>query len=538
MLIFSPWFITKTFVILSSQFWGLISYLCFIIREEKLLLMLEISNQAPNKKATNRPLTFIAVLLATFMSAVEGTIVSTAMPAISGELGDFSLYSWVFSAYMLTMTITVLIYGKLADLFGRKPIIIFGIIVFLLGSILCGFATNMIMLIVFRFIQGIGAGSLASITTTIVGDIYQNEERGKVQGYLASVWGISAVLGPLIGGLLVDFVSWRYVFWINLPLGLLSLVFFCVYFHENIEKESKKVDYLGAVLLMAAVSSIMFVFVEAGVSFAWSSWQTYTLLSIFLLCIVWFVSRSFNVPETMIPLHLWQKKSIVVANIVALTTGTILIGISSYLPTFVQGVMEKSPVVAGFTLTTMSIGWPIASTIAGRRVYKTGFRKIALFGGASTVIGSILFILLSPEFGPIWAATGSFFIGAGMGFITTAFIVSIQTSVSWKDRGIATALFTFMRNLGNAVGAALLGGILNSRLVHYFSRAESDSGKELSLDSVNQLLKGDPNLSASDRWFIQEGLTVSLHTVYIVVGLFAVVSLLAILFYPKTSEDA
>src|SRR3954468_12318560 len=215
-------------------------------------------SKGSSQKQTMKPIVLASVMLAMFMGAIEATIVSTAMPAIVADLGGFTLYSWVFSAYLLMNSVTVLIYGKLSDLFGRKPILSFGIIVFLIGSILCGFAGSMKTLIIFRLIQGFGAGAVTPIATTIVGDIYTTEERAKIQGYLSSVWGISAITGPAVGGLLVQYVSWHYVFWINIPLGLLSLVGLWLFLHEDVVKKKHEIDYLGAILLTVTISTLMF----------------------------------------------------------------------------------------------------------------------------------------------------------------------------------------------------------------------------------------------------------------------------------------
>ena len=203
----------------------------------------------------------ISVMLAMFMGAIEGTIVATAIPAIVGDLGGFSLYSWVFSAYLLMSTVTVLIYGKLADLFGRRPVLSFGIIIFLIGSFLCGIAHTMEQLIIFRFIQGIGAGAVMPIASTIVGDVYTGEDRARVQGYLSSVWGISAVMGPAVGGLLVQYVSWRWVFWVNIPLGIFSIIGLYIFFKEEKEKKKRDIDFLGSFLFMLSISIFMFILV-------------------------------------------------------------------------------------------------------------------------------------------------------------------------------------------------------------------------------------------------------------------------------------
>lgn len=490
-----------------------------------------ISNQRKNQ--TKRPYVLAAVMLAMFMGAIEATIVSTAMPDIVSELGGFSLYSWVFSAYLLMNSVTVLIYGKLSDLFGRKPILLFGIFVFLIGSVLCGFAHSMEALIVYRLIQGFGAGAVTPIATTIVGDIYTQEERAKIQGYLASVWGVSAVTGPALGGLLVQFVSWRYVFWINIPLGLLSMIALWLFLHEKIEKKKREIDYLGAGLLTIAICALMVVLVQGGTSWSWMSKQVLALITICMVSFAFFIWQEKRASEPVMPFGIWKERSIFIANSASLITGIMLIGISSFLPAFVQGVMEQPPIIAGFTLTTMSIGWPIASTVSGKMMVKYGYRVTSIIGGVFLILGSLVFTMLTPEQGPLWAAIGSFLLGVGMGLTSTAFIVSIQSSVGWEQRGIATASNMFMRNLGNTVGAALLGGILNSQLYSYIQNHPET--KQYTVDSINILLNESERnkLSSSVKHILQEGLTSSLHSVYFVVLCLALVSLLFVLFLPK-----
>jgi EmrB/QacA subfamily drug resistance transporter len=499
----------------------------------------ENSLQSPRKRETKRPFVLVTVMLAMFMGAIEGTIISTAMPAIVGELGGFALYSWVFSSYLLMNAVTVLIYGKLSDLFGRKPILTFGIVIFLIGSILCGLAETMEMLILFRFIQGFGAGAVAPIATTIVGDIYTKEERAKIQGYLSSVWGISAVTGPALGGLLVEYVSWRSVFWINVPLGILAIAGLWLFLHENVEKKKHKIDYPGAILLTAAISSLMIVLVEAGTNWAWTSYKTIGLILLSLFTFLLFIFQEKRAEEPMMPFNIWRERSIFIANMTSLTTGVMLIGISSFLPAFVQGVMERSPIVAGFTLTSMSIGWPIAAAVAGRLLLNIGYRTTSMAGGAALILGSIMFVTLTPGLGPLWAAAGSFLVGVGMGLTSTAFIVSIQSTVAWQQRGIATAANMFMRNLGNTVGAALLGGILNSSIISYMKR-NGEAEQDLSIDTANVLLNEEERmkLPLDLKVLLQDALTSALHSVYFWVLIFAIISMLFIVFLPKQEKTA
>ena len=476
---------------------------------------------------TKRPLVLISVMLAMFVSAVEATIVSTAMPSIASELGGFSKYSWVFSAYLLMSTVTVLLYGKLSDIFGRKRIFAVGMLLFLLGSLLCGFANSIDELIFYRFVQGMGAGAVMPIATTIVGDIYSREERAKIQGYLSSVWGISAVTGPAIGGVLVVTIGWEYVFWLNLPLGIISLLGVLLFLKEPVNTKKPVIDYKGAALLTAALSTMLYLLVEGGVSFDWLSRPSMILLAASLLFFVLFIWAEKKAVDPMMPFEIWRNKTILYANLVSLATGVILISISSYLPTYVTGVMEQPAAIAGFTLTAMSIGWPLAAFFSGRLLLKIGYFKTSLAGGTFLIIGSLLFVLMQPGFGPLWAAMSSFFIGVGMGLTSTAFIVTIQASVSYELRGSATASNMFMRNLGSTIGVALLGSILNSSLLRYFA----DNGKDYSLSSINDLLSVDSRagISADALGFLQQALVGALQNVYLVTAFFALLSFILIL---------
>ncbi len=483
-------------------------------------------------KKTKRPLVLLSILLALFMGAIEGTIVSTAMPAIVGELGGFSLYSWVFSAYLLMNTVTVLIYGKLSDLFGRKPVLSFGIAVFLIGSLGSGYAWSMHSLIIFRLIQGFGAGAITPVAMTIVGDIYTKEERAKVQGYLSSVWGISAILGPAIGGLLIEYISWSWIFWVNIPLGLLSLGGLLFFFHENKEVKKQKVDYIGSTLLAVSLFLIMYLFVQGGISFSWLSFTSLVFIIILLILVISFIRHENRTAEPVMPFSIWKNQSILFANLTSLTTGIVLIGVSSYLPTFVQGVMGESPTIAGFTLTAMSIGWPIASFFSGNMILKIGYRTTCIIGGIFIVLGGLIFTILPSYEYVSLAASGSFLLGVGMGLTSTAFIVSIQSTVGWELRGAATAANMFMRNLGNTIGAALLGGILNNRISAYFSQNENEN---VDLNAVNELLNTEirSSLKPERLELLQNGLTHSLGIVYFIVLLLAILSVFLILKMPK-----
>ena len=483
------------------------------------------------KRGTNRPLVLISVMLAMFVGAVEATIVTTAMPVIASELGGFSRYSWIFSSYLLMSTVTVLVYGKLADIYGRKPILFIGLTIFLIGSILCGFAISMEQLILLRLIQGVGAGAILPIATTIVGDIYSTEERAKIQGYLASVWGISAVLGPITGGVIVSYLNWQYVFWVNVPLGILAMVGIGLFLHEPDREEDVAINYKGAILLTLSLSVILFWLVEGGQSFSRLSLNSLVLIGIGIGLFALFIIVERLAIDPIMPFSIWKNPVILYANLVSFTTGFILIGVSTYLPTYVTGVMEQPAIIAGFTLTAMSIGWPIASSAAGHLLIRFGPFTVSFVGGISFIIGAILFVFMNATSGPWYAAIASFFIGVGMGLTTTSFIVTIQASVPRNIRGSATAANSFMRNFGNTVGAAFFGAILNGVLLAEFKGRQSSFG----LDDVNLLLTEElrQSIPLEQVRLLQESLNTSLHWVYIGVTFFAVLSLALILRIPR-----
>lgn len=484
-------------------------------------------------KRTNRPIILASVMLGMFLSAIEATIVATAMPSIVADLEHFSLYSWVFSAYLLSSSATVLLFGKLADIYGRKPIYTIGMVVFLIGSIFAATTTSMVMLIVARFIQGIGAGAIMPIATTIVGDIYSKEERAKVQGYLSSVWGISAVIGPLIGAFFVDFLSWRYVFWMNIPLGLVSMIGILIYLQEDVKREKQSMDIIGTLCMVGGITTLMYLLVETGVSIQWNSLLFYGLIFLVVISFIVFSQQSRQKDTSIIPLEIWSYPMIKVANIATLLTGMIIVAVSSYLPTFVQGVMGQSALIAGFTLTTMSIGWPLAATIGGRLLLIIGYRVTSIIGGIFLIAGSGLFLFLPSMKSIMLASTGSFLIGIGMGLTSTAFIVAIQTTVPWKERASATASNTFMRSIGSAIGVALLGGILNNRIRQQIDEAALSSS--VSLNDVDKLLSAEKIGTVSEKTIIvlQNGLQTGLQFVYGGITLLAILSLIVILFLPS-----
>lgn len=486
---------------------------------------------------TNRSVVLASVLLAIFIAAIEGTIVATAIPSIVGDLGGFSLFSWVFSSFLLAQAVTIPIYGKLADLYGRKPVFTFGIIVFLIGSVLCGLAKTMNMLIIFRLIQGLGAGAVQPIATTIIGDIFSLSERARIQGYISSVWGVSSIIGPALGAFFVQYVHWAWIFWVNVPIGVFAVVGIWFFLGETVHKQQHNIDYIGSGLIFVSISALMIVFIQAGTVWAWSSAPVILLLGIFIVGFYLFILQEKHTAEPIMPLEIWNDSLLVVSNLATLTTGIVIIGISSFLPTYIQGVMGESPIISGFVLAFMTIGWVIGATLAGKIMFKLGFRRIAIVGGFWILIGSILLITMRPERGWLWAGVGSLLIGIGMGFARTVFIVGIQDSVEWQMRGVATASNMFMNILGNTMGAALLGGVLNTKLTSYLKGV---SGDAFNVNVINVLLDPVKRGTLPDKVIniMTLGLTISLQYVFYGVCIIAILSFVLVLFFPAKTRDA
>jgi EmrB/QacA subfamily drug resistance transporter len=419
------------------------------------------ANVAPSK----RPYVIASIMLATFMVSIEATIVATAMPHIIGELGGFAYYSWVFSAFLLAQSTTTVIYGKLSDTLGRKPTLIGGVILFLIGSLLCGFAHTMVTLVLFRLVQGLGAGAITPITITLIGDLYSLEQRGRVQGATASVWAISGVLGPLAGGIIVDHLPWAWIFWINLPVGILTIVGFAFFLHETVERRRVRIDYLGATLFSISIVSLLLILTETE-----AGWLVLGSLTALFLVSGWlFFWQERRAPEPIISMELWGRKLIATSNAATLLIGIGMIGLTTVMPIYVQGVLGRSPVVAGLTLSMLVVGWPLAVTIASRLFKYFELRRILLVGSLLYPVGAALLLFMNAQSSPVLAGVGSFLMGCGMGVVTITTIALVQDSVEWSMRGSATASIIFTRSLGNTLGATTLGALLNLGIVHYGS---------------------------------------------------------------------
>ena len=404
----------------------------------------------------------IALMLSTGLVAIDGTIIATAVPSIVSNIGGASAFPWLFSVYLLVQAVTVPVYSKLADTIGRKPIILIGIGLFLFGSILCGLAWSMPSLNLFRVVQGLGAGAVAPRAITIAGDIYTIQERAKAQGYLASVWGIASVVGPTLGGVFSQYVSWRWIFYVNVPLSILAAIMIIRALHENITKVRHRVDYLGASLITVALSLIILAVLEGGVAWPWDapiSVGAFVLGGLLLLAFVFVETRA---KEPVLPLWVFQRRVLLSSALVGLGVGAIVIGLSAYVPTYLEGALGSPPIVAGLALAALTLGWPLSAAIAGRFYLRIGFRNTVLIGLVFALAGSLTLAFTAQRPSVAVVAVACFIIGIGMGLVAVPALIAAQSSVEWNQRGVVTGAQLFARSIGSAVGVAIFGAIANA----------------------------------------------------------------------------
>ncbi|WP_047150399.1 MDR family MFS transporter [Aneurinibacillus tyrosinisolvens] len=486
---------------------------------------------------TNRRIVTIAMMVATFLAAIEVTIVSTAMPRIVSDLGGIKLISWVFAIYLLTSTVTTPIYGKLADLFGRKIIFTIGTIIFLIGSMLCGMAQSMDQLIWFRALQGIGAGAVLPVTFTIIGDIYSFEERAKIQGLFSAIWGIAGIAGPLVGGFFVDVISWHWIFYINVPFGIIAMIMVWVSLKENFEKRKKHIDYAGAVTFTIGTTALLYALLTGGENYAWDSTIILGLFVAAAVFLAWFTFIELKSPEPMLPLKLFSIREISISNLASFLASAILIAINAYLPMWVQGIYGAGATTAGLTLAPMSIGWPIGAVLSGRMLIKGGARKTSLIGVVAIFIASVWLSTITMTTSYLVLAAIMFIAGLGFGFSITIFTVVVQSSVDWNLRGAATASNSFVRTLGQTFGIAIFGTLFNNAITTYMSAHAQEPGISKGGD-MNRLLNPE-QVKAMPAHLVQvmrEGLAYGLHHIFITLSFIAAATFIATLLLPKRKE--
>ena len=404
----------------------------------------------------------IALMLSTGLVAIDATVVATAVPAIVHDIGGFTSFPWLFSAYLLAQAVSVPVYAKLSDTIGRKPIMLIGIGLFLLGSILCGAAWSMPALIAFRVVQGLGAGAVQPMAITIAGDIYTLAERAKVQGYLASVWAVSSVVGPTLGGVFASLGIWRGIFLVNIPLCLVAGWMLVRSFHENIEPVKHRVDYLGSGLLTVSLTLLILGALEGGQAWAWDSGISDAVFAGGALLFVAFILVERRAAEPVLPSWVVSRRLLATTAMVAFGVGAVMLGITSYVPTFLVGALSTSPIVAGLALAALTIGWPISASQSGRLYLRIGFRNTALIGITVTVIGTGVLAVTASVPNVALVAVSCFIVGLGLGLVATPTLIAAQTSVEWNERGVVTGTNLFARSIGSSIGVAVFGAIANA----------------------------------------------------------------------------
>ncbi len=481
------------------------------------------------KPGRDRRIVTAALILGMFLAALEATAVGTAMPTAVAELGGVARYSWVFSAYLLTSTTVVPLFSKLADLYGRRRVYILSALLFMAGSMLSGLAGSFNQLIAFRAIQGLGAGGVMPVATTLIGDIYPLEERGKIQGLFSGVWGVSSLVGPAVGGLVTDLLSWRWVFYLNVPFGVASVVLLQLYLRERQARREHRLDILGTVLLTVSVAVLLLTLLEGTEMFGWNDWRTLGLLGLSLVGAGLFLAQERRAAEPMLPLHLFRNRVISVSSAGNVVLGTVLFCATAFVPMFTQGVLGGTAVDAGMTLAPMSIGWPIASTAAGWLLLRVGYRPLGVLGAMATFAGTAILAFAPPGASRGLLMGAMLVTGVGLGLVSTPYLVAVQNAVPWRLRGVATGSTQFFRTIGGAIAVAGLGALLTTHL----HEANVQLDPNTALDPA---LRG--SVPPEQLEALRQAMAAGLHSVYVGMMVVAALGIAVALVFPRGSAQS
>ena len=468
----------------------------------------------------------LGILLSLFLASMEGTVVATAMPTIVGQLGGLAIYSWVFAMYLLTSTTTIPIYGKLSDLYGRKLIFSIAMLLFLAGSVLCATAQSMEQLIFFRAMQGIGAGGVLPLAFTIVGELFSLEQRARLQGLFSGVWGVSAVIGPLIGGFLVDQVSWHWVFLINVIPGSLALALVFFAWKGGVRRQALSgkvaVDYPGAALLTLGVLSLILGLDQLGSPVA--GW----LLGAAVVLFAGLYMVEQRAADPILPLHLFRDRLFAVSLVQGLFSGWAMFGSINYVPLFVQAVLGTTATEAGITLTPMSLCWTVASIFGARLLLKMGYRTLALIGMIVLAVGTYMMSTIGNNSSQVLIMIYLGLMGTGMGVSVPAFLIAVQSTVPKEDLGAATSTLQFSRNIGGTLGVSILGVFLSTRLSERLLLASIDPNTV----SLNSLLDPVASANLALGGALRTALAVSIADLFVIAFVAAFLGLLSTLLAP------
>ncbi len=488
---------------------------------------------SPVRPGRQRQLVTVALMMAMATVAVEGTIVITALPTVVGELHGIALYPWVFSVYLLTSTTSVPIYGKLADVFGRKPVFLFGLGLLLVGTLLCGASGSMVQLIAFRAIQGLGAGAILPLIFTVTADIYTVEERARLQAVFSAVWGTMSLVGPGFGAFVIANVSWRWVFLSGVPVILVTALLLWLFLQERVERRQVVIDYGGAVTLTLGLAALLLAVLEGGRDLPWGSWQIVSLLALAALLLAAFVAIERRAVDPMIPFRAFRNRVVAVSSVGNLLMGICMFGLMSYVPLFAQGVRGESAAGASAVLTPLLLGWAGSAMLSGRLFVKVGFRWTALLGTSLITLGCGILAFVGESAPLLLVGVAMGFAGLGFGISSPAFILAPQTAVPWNLRGVITSSTQFFRTIGGAVGVALLGAALNWRLLAELPRGLAEQDVEGLLNKIVNV-EGRASLSAETVQSLSTAMAHGLHLVYLELLVVAAIGLLQIVLFAES----
>jgi multidrug resistance protein len=491
------------------------------------------STDVTGRRRDHRNRILVALMLTMALVAMDTTIVATAIPQVVGDLGGFSLVGWVFSVYLLAQTVTIPVYGKLADLYGRKPVLVIGVVVFLVGSALSASSWNMLTLICFRALQGLGAGSIGATVNTVAGDLYDVAERGRIQGWLSSVWGVSAVVAPALGGVFAEYASWRWIFLVNLPIGAIALSLILRELHEQVQRRRHRIDYAGAAGTLLATGLLILGLLQGGTAWAWDSAASFAVFGCALLAGIATVLIERRAAEPMMSPELWGKRVNAGSYAATIVAGMLVIGLSTFLPTWAQSVLGLDAVEAGLMLGVMSLAWPTASALSSRLYLRIGFRDTALIGAVFAIASGVVFSTTAAHSPVIQPVCGSALMGVALGLITTSLIVGQQSTVGWGQRGAITGGAMFSRFFGQSVGAAVYGAVTNTIVLHHLRSAPAALRDRVpgNVNGVETVLGRHPPGPVAS--YLRDALQASTHGVFL--GLLAAAGLTAVLllFVPR-----
>jgi EmrB/QacA subfamily drug resistance transporter len=485
----------------------------------------------------------IGVMTGMFIAALEATVVGTAMPTVIATLGGLNRYSWVFTAYIVTSTVTVPVWGKLSDLYGRRLLYQVGIGIFLLGTLLSGMSGSMTQLIVFRAVQGLGAGALIPLAMTIIGDIFTLKERAKMQALFSGVWGLSSVIGPVIGGFINDNISWRWVFFINLPIGVVAAIIIGFALKEPKIDEKPKIDYAGAAVLMLAISLLMLAMVEGGTSVA-TLFAPYNLflfgVSAVLLILFFMIEK--RAADPIIPFALFANRTVSVSVIAGFLAGFAMFGGISFIPLFAQGALGATATEAGSLLTPLMLSWVTMSVVGGRVLLKIGYRTISLIGFVILTLGFVLLTQFERTTAYFWLYFDLVLIGSGLGLTMLTLLIAVQQAVERNQLGIATSLNQFTRSIGGAFGVAIMGAVLTAGLATQLHNVALSGTTLLTIDQATDFAHNpnaliDPGakaaIPAETLTILQNAMAAAIHPSFWVASIVTVFALITCFFLPR-----